>query len=56
MNKLKTRLGGWYKKTVKDRIVYQCSECGNIDNEKKERCSICKAKMLFTGVTKVVIE
>ena len=54
MNKLKTRLGGWYKKMVKDRVVYQCSECGNVESEDKEYCSFCHAQMMFTRMVKEV--
>ena len=46
MNNYKIRLGLWIKRTVKDRVVYQCSECGNVDNPTKPECSICKAQMM----------
>lgn len=41
------KLGQWKKQNLsEDHIIYQCSECGNIDEPNKEICSCCKAKML----------
>ena len=41
------RIGQWKKIVVSDsnRVLYQCSECGNIENEEKDICCICKSKM-----------
>ena len=45
-NRLRIQRGAWIKKEVtKDKVVYQCSECGNIDDPKKKVCSCCKAEM-----------
>ena len=43
----KIRLGQWRERVIsEDRIIYQCSECGNIDNPEKEVCSCCRAEMM----------
>jgi len=42
------RIGQWKKVIVnKTDVVYQCSECGNVDNPEKRQCSCCKAIMLL---------
>lgn len=41
------KLGQWRPTIItKDKTLYQCSECGNIDKSDKEICSNCKAKMI----------
>jgi len=45
---MRTRLGRWDKLVIKDKIVYKCSECGNIEDKPKEKCCICQAMMLKT--------
>ena len=41
------RLGKWCPIIITEKgILYQCSECGNIDKSDKDICSNCKAKMI----------
>ena len=45
-NIYKIRLGQWQKREIaEERVIFQCSECGNVDNPTKIECSICKARM-----------
>lgn len=45
--RLKIRQGQWKERVIsEDRVIYQCSECGNIDNPEKEVCSCCRAEMM----------
>ena len=46
-NIYKIRLGQWQKREIAEgRVIFQCSECGNVDNPTKTECSICKAQMM----------
>ena len=44
----RVRLGRWEKQKVNDKVYYQCSECGNIESEPKDKCCLCKATMIGT--------
>lgn len=45
-NIFKIRRGKWQARVIKeDKVVYQCSECGNVDTPKKKICSCCLAEM-----------
>lgn len=40
-------VGRWEKlKVSENKIVYQCSECGNIESEPKDKCCLCKVLMI----------
>ena len=39
------RLGRWEITGIK-KVLYWCSECGNVDNPQKDKCCICNAKMI----------
>lgn len=42
----KTRRARWQKRVITDdRVVYQCSECGNVDDPQEKECSCCRAEM-----------
>lgn len=41
------KLGKWCPTIITEKgTLYQCSECGNIDEPDKDICSNCKAKMI----------
>ena len=42
------RIGQWMKITKENKTLYQCSECGNIESETKDKCCLCKAIMIGT--------
>lgn len=35
----------WMKRVVAGRVIYQCSECGNVDNPTKKVCVCCQSEM-----------
>ena len=42
----KIRRGKWIERAVtENHIVWQCSECGSVDDPEKETCSCCRATM-----------
>lgn len=45
------KLGKWCPTIITKEgvLLYQCSECGNIDDPDKDTCSNCKAKMIKNG-------
>lgn len=44
------KLGKWCPTIITEEgVLYQCSECGNIDDPDKDTCSNCKAKMIKNG-------
>ena len=45
-NELRIVKGHWVAKEITPcRVIYQCSECRNVDDPKKKECSCCKAVM-----------
>ena len=46
-NNYRIKLGKWCPTVITEEgILYQCSECGNIDDPDKDTCSNCRAKMI----------
>lgn len=35
----------WMKRVVAGRVIYQCSECGNVDDPTKKICVCCRSEM-----------
>jgi len=45
-NMMRVQRGEWEKREItKGHIIWQCSECGNVDNPQKTVCSCCRAVM-----------